>query len=150
MVSATLFECNCSIKNREPLLGTAGTLCHHSSHPEIMQAHVELYEMLAGFDTRVDMKELLSRPATDAMDYYMRTVMEDDYNLIQGTERAILMSGFLRHYAIALLVLQRRIAKYVVLPFVLGCQWAIAVASSHLVVRFKLFAKIALPEEPSL
>ena len=51
------------------------------------------------------MKELLSRPATDAMDYYMKTIMEDDFNLIQGTERAILMSGFLRHYTIALLAM---------------------------------------------
>ena len=48
------------------------------------------------------------------------------------------------------LVLQRRIAEYVVLPFVFGCQRAIAVGSSHLVVRFKLFAKIALPEKQSL
>ena len=50
----------------------------------------------------------------------------------------------------AVLVLQRRIAKYVVLPFVFGCQRAIAVGSSHLVVSFKLLAKIALPEKQSL
>ena len=48
------------------------------------------------------------------------------------------------------LVLQRRITKYVVLPFVFGCQRAITVGSSHHVVRFKSFSKIALPEEPSL
>ena len=48
------------------------------------------------------------------------------------------------------LVLQRRIAKYVVLPFVFGCARAIVVGSSHHVVRFKLFANIALPRKPSL
>ena len=48
------------------------------------------------------------------------------------------------------LVLQRRITKYVVLPFVFGCQRAITVGSSHHVVRFKSFSKIALLEEPSL
>ena len=48
------------------------------------------------------------------------------------------------------LVLQRRITKYVVLPFVFGCQRAITVGSSHHVVRFKSFSKIALPEEASL
>jgi hypothetical protein len=51
---------------------------------------------------------------------------------------------------IGILVLQRRITKYVVLPFVFGCQRAITVGSSHHVVRFKSFSKIALPEEPSL
>ena len=48
------------------------------------------------------------------------------------------------------LVLQRRITKYFVFPFVFGCQRAIAVGSSHHVIRFKSFSKIALPEEPSL
>ena len=49
-----------------------------------------------------------------------------------------------------ILVLQRRIAKYVVLPFVFGCVRAIVVGSSHHVVRFKLFANIPLPGKPSL
>ena len=48
------------------------------------------------------------------------------------------------------LVLQRRIAKYVLLPFVFSCLRAIAVGSSHHVVRFELFAKIAPLEKPSL
>ena len=51
---------------------------------------------------------------------------------------------------IGILVLQRRITKYVVLPFVFGCERAITVGSSHHVVRLKSFSKIALPEEPSL
>ena len=55
MVSATLFECNCGTKELEPLLGKAGVLCHHSVHPQIMQAHEELYELLARLDTRVEL-----------------------------------------------------------------------------------------------
>ena len=52
--------------------------------------------------------------------------------------------------ALWLLVLQRRIAKYDVLPFVYGCQRAIAVGSSHHVVGSKLVAKITLSDKPSL
>ena len=48
------------------------------------------------------------------------------------------------------LVLQRRIAKYDVLVFVLGCQRAIAVGSTHHVVRSKSAAKITLSDKPSL
>ena len=48
------------------------------------------------------------------------------------------------------LVLQRRITKYDVLLFVLGCQRAIAVGSTHHVVRSKSAAKITLSDKPSL
>ena len=57
-----------------------------------------------------------------------------------------------RHQALAsgCLVLQRRIAKYDVLLFVLGCQRAIAVGSTYHVVRSKSAAKITLSDKPSL
>ncbi len=48
------------------------------------------------------------------------------------------------------LILQRRIAKYVVWPFAFGREQTIAVGSWQYVVRFKLFAKINLVDESSL
>ena len=48
------------------------------------------------------------------------------------------------------LILQRRVAKYGVSPFVFGYRRAIQVRSWQYLVRFKLFAKITPPNKPSL
>ena len=80
------------------------------------------------------------------------TEIAEDYLQESRTGRNILhhLVPLLRQSIYSRLVLQRRIAKYVVLLFVFGCQQAIAVGSSHHVLKFQLFSNIALPRKPSL
>ncbi len=73
--------------------------------------------------------------------------VKEKLSALPEADKAVLSEPEFRN---GLLVLQRRITKYFVFPFVFGCQRAIAVGSSHHVIRFKSFSKIALPEEPSL
>ena len=66
----------------------------------------------------------------------------------------IRLSGVARNpangFPARLLVLQRRISKCDVWPFVFGHERAIAVGSWQYVVRFKLVTKTTLPDKLSL
>lgn len=101
----TLSECRC---NQPENMGHAGhilALCHHSSHPEIMDSLGKLYDIMPSFDRRLEMEQILTRPPNEAIDYYMRTLMGSDYPNLNQTERDILTVGFLRQYCIALQIM---------------------------------------------
>ena len=80
-------------------------LCHHSTHPDIMDSLGKLYGLIPSFDRRLEMEEVLTRPPNEAIEYYMRTLMGADYSMLNQTERDILTVGFLRQYCIALQIM---------------------------------------------
>lgn len=101
----TLTECRC---NQPENMGHAGhimSLCHHSTHPEIMDSLGKLYAIMPAFDRRLELEEILTRPTNEAIEYYMRTLMGADYPMLNQTERDILTVGFLKQYSIALQIM---------------------------------------------
>ena len=101
----TLTECLCNQPEEMPYAGKILSLCHHSSHPDIMDALTRLYSLMNTFDRNLELDQLLTRPPNEAIEYYMRTLMGADYPLLNQTEREILTVGFLRQYSIILQVM---------------------------------------------
>ena len=100
-------ECRC---NQPEIMGHAGhilALCHHSTHPDVMDSLGKLYDIMNTFDRRLEIEQLLTRPANEAIEYYMRTLMGSDYAMLNQTERDILTVEFLRQYCIALQIMLR-------------------------------------------
>ena len=56
----TLSECRC---NQPENMGHAGhilALCHHSTHPEVMDSLGKLYDIMNTFDRRLEIEQLLT------------------------------------------------------------------------------------------
>ncbi len=87
MTLTTIVERNCNVRDRLKPAGEMVTLCHHSTHAEIMEATGELYRILNELDIRLDIEELLTRPVNEAIEYCMRTTVGADYPMLNQTER---------------------------------------------------------------
>ena len=51
------------------------------------------YSLMPSFDRRLDMEEILTRPANEVIEYYMRTLVGADYPILNQTESDILTVG---------------------------------------------------------
>ena len=105
--------CRCDVRERMAPAGEAATLCHHSTRAEIIEARTKLYNIMADLDKDIDLGDLLTRPVTEAVNYYMHTTLGADQAMINQREMNIMRAAFLRHYSMAIQALMTQVLEEV-------------------------------------
>ena len=108
--------CMCDVKQRMAPAGEAATLCHHSTRAEIVATREKLYSIMADLDKKIDLGDLLTRPVTDAVTYYLQTTLGADHAMVDRRELGIMRAAFLRHYSMAIQALMTQILEEVAPP----------------------------------
>ena len=99
-------DCQCGIPPEITATANAFPLCHHSDPGKTREIQQKLFELLDGFAQNIPVQDLFSKPLNEVAETYMRGVVGTDYNVLNEQEHNILMVSFLRHAALAMLVMQ--------------------------------------------
>ena len=106
-------NCMCDVKERMAPAGEAATLCHHSRRAEIVNIRTKLYTIMADLDKDIDLGDLLTRPVTEAVAYYMQKTLGADHAMVNQRELGIMRAAFLRHYSMAIQALMTQVLEEV-------------------------------------